>query len=74
MTVIDPRTSTSGCWTRTTSRVMCLSWQAPVAVTPACMIGVLSPAAQDMAELPAGGGDLRAGQHEARPAPSPRLG
>ena len=31
---------------------MCLSWQAPVAVTPACMIGALSPAAQDMAELP----------------------
>ena len=54
--------------------VMCLSWQAPVAVTPACMIGALSPAAQDMAELPAGGGGLRAGQRGARPAPSPWLG
>jgi hypothetical protein len=46
---------------------MCLSWQAPVAVTPACMIGALSPAAQDMAELPAVRGGLRAGQHGAGP-------
>jgi hypothetical protein len=29
---------------------MCLSWQAPVAVTSACVIGALSSSAQDMWE------------------------
>jgi len=39
--------------------VICLSWQAPVALTSAWMIRALSPSTQDMAEPSAGGGDLR---------------
>jgi hypothetical protein len=45
---------------------MCLSWQAPVAVTSACMIRALGPSRQDRSEPSAGGGDLRVAATRAR--------
>src|SRR5258706_7620956 len=50
--------------------VICLSWQAPVAVTSASVIRTLSPSTQDMWAIRQMGSELR--QHGPGPARSPR--